>query len=393
MASAARGAATRAHARAARLPSSARASGGRPPAARSQPAAVEIATRLADALAADEASVPDGLVYVSDDPPGIRRLRKGDGFVYRRPDGKPVRDEAVLRRIRKLAIPPAYEDVWICADPRGHLQATGRDARGRKQYRYHPEWRESRDADKFERMLEFGAALPRLRRRVAADLAAPVAAQPGREAVLATLVRLLDTTYVRIGNDEYARENGSYGLTTLRNRHVTVRGGRLKLRFRGKSGKLHEVALEDPRVARVVRRCQAMPGQELFQYEDESGTTRLVDSADVNDYIRAASGAAFSAKDFRTWHGSVHALVLWAEQMALDAASRRSANEVLAEVARRLGNTVAVCKKSYVHPRVLEVLGARAADAAEGLRAKAASGRPGLSAGERQLLAFLSAAA
>jgi DNA topoisomerase-1 len=167
----------------------------------------------------------------------------------------------------------------------------------------------------------------------------------------------------------------------------------LKLRFRGKSGKLHEVALEDPRVARVVRRCQAMPGQELFQYEDESGTTRLVDSADVNDYIRAASGAAFSAKDFRTWHGSVHALVLWAEQMALDAASRRSANEVLAEVARRLGNTVAVCKKSYVHPRVLEVLGARAADAAEGLRAKAASGRPGLSAGERQLLAFLSAAA
>ena len=391
---AARGAAARPHARAARVPSAARsAPRARPPAARSPQAAVAVATRLADALAADEASVPHGIVYVSDDRPGIRRLRKGDAFVYQGPDGKPLRDEAVLRRIRKLAIPPAYEQVWICPDPRGHLQATGRDARGRKQYRYHPEWRESRDADKFERMLEFGAALPRIRRRVAADLAAPVGAQPGRDVVLATLVRLLDTTYVRVGNDEYARENRSYGLTTLRNRHVTVSGGRLKLRFRGKSGKLHEVALEDPRVARVVRRCQAMPGQELFQYEDESGATRVVDSADVNDYIREASGAAFSAKDFRTWHGSVHALVLWAEQMARDAASRLSANEVLAEVARRLGNTVAVCKKSYVHPRVLEVLSARAADEAERLRAKAPSRRPGLTAGERQLLAFLSAAA
>jgi DNA topoisomerase-1 len=361
--------------------------------ARSPQAAVAIAQRLADALAADEASAPAGLVYVSDDRPGIRRIRQGDAFVYKRPDGKPVRSESELRRIRKLAIPPAYEDVWICTDPRGHLQATGRDARGRKQYRYHPEWREARDADKFERMLEFGAALPRIRRRVAADLAAPVGAQPGRNAVLATLVRLLDTTYVRVGNDEYARENHSYGLTTLRNRHAEVSGGRLQLRFRGKSGKLHEVSLEDPRVARVVRRCQAMPGQELFQYEDENGETRVVDSADVNAYIREASGASFSAKDFRTWHGTVHALMLWAEQMAVDAANRLSANEVLKQVAHRLGNTVAVCRKSYVHPRVLEVLAARAADEAERLRAKAPLRRPGLTAGERQLLAFLSEAA
>ena len=238
------------------------------------------------------AQVPRGLVYVSDAAPGIRRLRKGDGFVYRRPDGKPVRAEAELQRIRKLAIPPAYEDVWICTDPRGHLQATGRDARGRKQYRYHPDWRLARDADKFERMLDFGAALPKIRRRVAADLAAPVGAQPGRDAVLATLVRLLDTTLVRVGNDEYARSNHSYGLTTLRNRHAAVSGSRLKLRFRGKSGVVHEVALEDPRVARVVRRCQAMPGQELFQYEDEAGATRSVGSADVNDYIRESAGAS-----------------------------------------------------------------------------------------------------
>ncbi|MEP7057023.1 MAG: DNA topoisomerase IB [Caldimonas sp.] len=320
-------------------------------------------------------------------------MRHRDGFAYRRADGKPLRDATELQRIRKLAIPPAYEDVWICPNPRGHLQATGRDARGRKQYRYHAEWRVARDADKFERMLEFGAALPRIRKRVAADLTGPIGAQPGRDAVLATLVRLLDTTLVRVGNDEYARTNNSFGLTTLRNRHAAVSGSVLKLRFRGKSGIVHEVALEDPRVARVVRRCQAMPGQDLFQYEDEAGTTHAVGSGDVNDYIREASGAAFTAKDFRTWHGTVHALTLWAEQMAADAASRLSANEVLGEVARRLGNTVAVCKKAYVHPRVLEVLAAGAADDAATLAGKAPPRRDGLSASERQLLAFLSEAA
>jgi DNA topoisomerase-1 len=345
------------------------------------------------AVAASAAElVPSGLIYVSDDRPGIRRVRKGEGFVYRHADGKLVRNAADLERIRKLAIPPAYEDVWICTHPRGHLQATGRDARGRKQYRYHPEWRLARDADKFERMLEFGAALPRVRRRVTADLAKPVAAQPTRETVLATLVRLLDTTLVRVGNDEYARTNNSYGLTTLRNRHAAVSGSTLRLRFRGKSGVIHEVALEDPRVAKVVRRCQAMPGQDLFQYEDEAGVTRAVGSSDVNDYIREASGASFTAKDFRTWHGTVHALTIWAEQMAADAASRLSANQVLAEVARRLGNTVAVCKKAYVHPRVLQVLAANSADEAATLTAKPPARKDGLSASERQLLAFLAEA-
>ena len=201
--------------------------------------------------------------------------------------------------------------------PNGHLQATGRDARGRKQYRYHADWRVARDADKFERMLEFGAALPRIRRRVAADLAAPVGSAPGAGRCSRRIVRLLDTTLIRVGNDEYARTNKSYGLTTLRNRHVAVEGSRIRLRFRGKSGVHHEVALEDPRVARVVRRCQTMPGQELFQYEDDDGERHAVGSGDVNDYIREASGADFTAKDFRTWHGTVHALDLWAEQMAM----------------------------------------------------------------------------
>ena len=339
------------------------------------------------------AQVPRGLVYVTDEQPGIRRIRKGEAFVYRKPDGRQVRAQGELQRIRKLAIPPAYEDVWICTDPRGHVQATGRDARGRKQYRYHPEWRAARDANKFERMLEFGAALPRIRRRVAKDLEGPVGTRPRRATVLATIVRLLDTTLVRVGNDEYARENKSYGLTTLRNRHAEVEGSTLRLKFRGKSGVQHEVALEDPRVARVVRRCQAMPGQELFSYVDESGEPRSVGSSDVNDYIREASGADFTAKDFRTWHGTVHALTLWAEQVAAEAAQRLTANQVLAQVARRLGNTVAVCRKSYVHPRVLEILASEEADALERLAAGAAHPVEGLDPSERRLLDFLGEAA
>jgi DNA topoisomerase I len=330
---------------------------------------------------------PPGLVWISDDKPGIRRERVGDGFRYRGTDGKLIRNAAELRRIRALAVPPAYEQVWICPRPNGHLQATGRDARGRKQYRYHPDWRLARDAGKFERMLEFGAALPRIRKRVRADLAAPVAAAPRRETVLATLVRLLDTTLIRVGNDEYARTNRSFGLTTLRNRHADVKGSRIRLTFRGKSGIEHEVDLDDPRVARVVRRCQAMPGQDLFQYEDEDGSIRAVGSADVNDYIREAAGADFTAKDFRTWHGSVQALGLWAEQCAADAACRQSANQLLAEVARRLGNTVAVCKKSYVHPRVLETLATQVDS--EALDRLGGRRRAGLTAAERRLLAFL----
>lgn len=336
------------------------------------------------------AETPPGLVWVSDQAPGIRRLRVGDGFAYVGRDGKRVRKAAELNRIRALAIPPAYEDVWICVRANGHLQATGRDARGRKQYRYHPDWRVAKDADKFERVLEFGAALPRIRKLVAADLAAPVGTRPRRETVLATIVRLLDTTYVRIGNEEYARTNRSFGLTTLRNRHAAVSGDRLRLRFRGKSGKEHEVALDDPRVAKVVRRCQAMPGQDLFQYVDEEDGVHGVGSADVNDYIRDAGGADFTAKDFRTWHGTAHALALWIEHGSAGGAAP-NARELLGEVAKRLGNTVAVCKKSYVHPRVLDVL---ASELDAGLLAELnkASRRAGLSAGERRLLAFLSRA-
>ena len=326
-------------------------------------------------------------MWASDERPGIRRERAAQGFTYRGTDGRRLRDAGELARIRRLAIPPAYEDVWICPKPNGHLQATGRDARGRKQYRYHPDWRSAKDSDKFERMLEFGATLPRIRSRVKADLARPFSERPGRETVLATIVRLLDKTYVRIGNEEYARANRSFGLTTLRNRHAAVKGSRLHLRFTGKSGKEHEIALEDPRVARVVRRCQAMPGQELFQYQDEAGERRTIDSADVNDYLREASGAEFTAKDFRTWHGTVHALDLWAVQCAADASRRRTVNQLLGDVAARLGNTVAVCKKSYVHPRVLETL-ASVADAKVLARMSPAR-RAGLTVAERRLLKFL----
>jgi len=334
------------------------------------------------------ADTPRGLAWVSDQAPGIRRIRVGDDFAYVGPDGKRVRKAAELQRIRALAIPPAYEDVWICVHANGHLQATGRDARGRKQYRYHSDWRLAKDADKFERMLEFGAALPRIRKRVAVDLAAPVGTMPRRDTVLATIVRLLDTTCVRIGNEEYARENKSFGLTTLRNRHAAVSGDHLRLRFRGKSGKEHEVGSDDPRVAKVVRRCQAMPGQELFQYVDEDGEARGVGSGEVNDYIRDAGGADFTAKDFRTWHGTAHALALWIDHDGAEG-NAPSARELLGEVAKRLGNTVAVCKKSYVHPRVLAALGGEVK--AELLLAlDKPTRRAGLSAGERRLLAFLS---
>jgi len=286
--------------------------------------------------------------------PGIRRVRRNGGFAYRGPDGRPVRDAAVLERIRRLAVPPAYADVWICPLPNGHLQATGRDARGRKQYRYHADWRLARDADKFAAMLAFGAVLPRIRRRVREDLHRPIGERPTRVVVLAALVRLLDTTLLRIGNDEYARSNRSYGLTTLRNRHAAVVGHTLRLRFRGKSGVEHDLVLEDPRLARIVRRCQAMPGQDLFEYADENGEVRCIGSADVNDYLREVSGADFTAKDFRTWHATVHALALLRRQQDDEPGPRR-ANAVLAEVAAKLGNTVAVCKKAYVHPQVLEL--------------------------------------
>jgi DNA topoisomerase I len=344
------------------------------------------------AAAAQSASrpAPPGLVYVNDQAPGICRLRRGKGFSYRQPDGRRLTDAAQLARIRSLAIPPAYTKVWICPSPDGHLQATGRDARGRKQFRYHADWRRARDETKFDRLRAFGAALPRIRARVARDLAAPVGKQILRETVLATVVRLLDTTLVRVGNDEYARSNGSFGLTTLRNGHAVVKGAELRLRFRGKSGVTHEVSVNDRRVARVVARCQALSGQQLFEYLDETGAVRSIGSADVNDYLRAASGGEFTAKDFRTWHGSALALTLALEDRAkADTTAPPSAAHVkrlLSQVAARLGNTVAVCRKAYVHPRVLAALAGDTQlqpDAGPPVR------RRGLVPGERVLLGFL----
>ena len=294
-----------------------------------------------------------GLRYVSDTQPGITRRRAGSGFTYRDPSGRAVRDPDALRRIRALAIPPAWRDVWICPLAQGHLQAVGRDARNRKQYRYHPRWRAERDETKYSRLLPFAAALPKLRARVDADLR-----RPGlpRDKVIATVVRLLETTLIRIGNDEYARDNRSFGLTTLRTHHVDIIGGTLRFRFRGKGGKLHDVDVRDPRLARVVRRCQELPGQELFQYVGEDGALHSVDSADVNAYVREATGQDFTAKDFRTWAGTVLAAVALATLGAGTSvtASRRHVKDAIAAVARLLGNTPAICRKGYVHPGVID---------------------------------------
>jgi DNA topoisomerase-1 len=297
-----------------------------------------------------------GLIYVSDTEPGITRQRRGKGFHYRKPDKQPLIDAAQLRRIAQLAIPPAYRDVWICVQARGHLQATGRDARGRKQYRYHARWRELRDCAKFDRMLEFGAALPKLRQRLRRDLALP--GLP-REKVLAVVVSLLDATRVRIGNQEYAKQNSSFGLSTLRDHHVRfIRAGRALLKFRGKGGAEHEVPIDDKRIARLVRRCQELPGQHLFQYVDDSGARHPIDSGLINDYLRDTMGAEFTAKDFRTWGATLRAIELLAGTPLPRKASERAyqtlTNEVIRAVARELRNTPAVCRKSYINPIVFE---------------------------------------
>jgi DNA topoisomerase-1 len=275
------------------------------------------------------------------------------GFRYRRTDGRPVRREADLKRIRTLAIPPAWTDVWICPDPRGHLQATGRDARGRKQYRYHPQWRAHRDSNKFDRLQAFAEVLPRLRARIAADLA-----RPGlpREKVLATVVQLLEKSLIRVGNEEYARSNGSFGLTTLRDKHVAVKGSTLRFEFRGKSGKKHVVDVDDRRLARIVKQCRDLPGQELFQYLDEHGRRRDVNSSDVNAYLREITGADITAKDFRTWSGTVLATTALREQAdaSSTAAAKKNVVRAIEAVAGVLGNTPAVCRKSYIHPAVLD---------------------------------------
>jgi DNA topoisomerase-1 len=299
-----------------------------------------------------EAARAAGLRYVSETGPGIRRRRAGRGFVYLNGHG-PLRERATLGRIRTLAIPPAWTDVWICPSPVGHLQAVGRDARGRKQYRYHPRWRETRDETKFTHMVAFARALPRIRTRVAADLT-----RRGlpREKVLATVVRLLETTLVRVGNEEYVRANKSFGLTTLRDRHVDVNGDAVRFRFRGKGGKEHDLDVRDPRVARIVRRLQDLPGQELFQYIDDEGVRRSVDSGDVNAYLREISGDDFTAKDFRTWAGTVMCAVALAEcrRFVSVRQARRNIARAIGQVAARLGNTPAIARKSYVHPALLE---------------------------------------
>jgi DNA topoisomerase-1 len=294
-----------------------------------------------------------GLRYVSDTTPGIRRVRAGKGFRYRGPEGKLIRDAEVLRRIASLAIPPAWTDVWICPTPNGHLQATGRDDRGRKQHRYHPRWREARDETKYHRMVAFARVLPRLRRRIRKDLALP--GLP-RAKVLATIVRLLEATLIRVGNEEYARQNHSFGLTTLHDGHAEISGSHITFHFRGKSGVEHAVDLNDRRLARIVRQCQDLPGQELFQWVDEAGQVHDVNSADVNEYLREIGGDDFTAKDFRTWAGTVLAARALQEFQAFDsqAQARRNVVRAIESVARRLGNTRAVCRKCYVHPAVID---------------------------------------
>jgi DNA topoisomerase-1 len=300
-----------------------------------------------------------GLVYVSDHDPGIRREKAASGFNYVGPDGEQVDDEMTLDRIRALAIPPAWKEVWISPTADGHIQAIGRDARGRKQYRYHAGWRETRDSHKYERLIAFGRALPKLRRRVEKDLA-----RRGlpREKVLAAVVRVMEITLIRVGNDEYAKQNKSFGLTTLRDRHARIAGGEAIFEFRGKSGKVNRSGFHDRRLARIVKACQDLPGQRLFQYLDEGGVRRAVESADVNRYIREAMGEDFSAKDFRTWAGTVAAarVLLLQGPCASAAEAKRNIIACVKAVAGVLGNTAAVCRSAYIHPAVLEAYSAGA---------------------------------
>jgi DNA topoisomerase-1 len=294
-----------------------------------------------------------GLRYVLDDRPGIRREPDKEGFRYLDARGEPIADDATLKRIKSLAIPPAWTEVWICPQANGHLQATGRDARGRKQYRYHPKWREVRDEVKYERMIKFGKALPAIRKEV--DRALSLPGLP-REKVLATIVYLLEATMMRIGNDEYARENKSYGLTTLRNRHVKIDGSEVEFRFRGKSGVYHDVKVNDRRLARIIQRSRDLPGQDLFEYLDDDKQPHTVNSSDVNDYLREITGEDYTAKDFRTWSGTVLAAIALQEFEKFDSEAQAKKNVVRAieTVAEKLGNTPSVCRKCYVHPAVLD---------------------------------------
>jgi DNA topoisomerase-1 len=300
-----------------------------------------------------EAAEEAGLRYVSDSNPGYTRMPKGEDFEYFDIAGKAIRDEQRPLRIKRLAIPPAWKDVWICPSPNGHIQATGRDGRGRKQYRYHDRWREVRDENKYDRMIDFGKALPKIRRRVRKDMALP---RLPRNKVLATVVRLLERTFIRVGNEEYARENKSFGLTTMQDRHVNVKGSKLRFRFKGKSDRQIEVDVTDRRIAKIVARLQDLPGQDLFQYVDDEGEVRNLTSQDVNDYLREITGADFTAKDFRTWAGTVLTAIALNAQEKFETKKQAKSNikAAISAAAEILGHTPAICRKCYVHPAVLE---------------------------------------
>ena len=339
-----------------------------------------------------EAAAEAGLRYVSDDQPGYSRKRNGDDFDYFSTQGKRIEDEQRLLRIKRLAIPPAWTDVWICPSSNGHIQATGRDARRRKQYRYHDRWREVRDENKYEKMVLFGHALPKIRKRIEQDLA--LSGLP-RNKVLATVVQLLERTFIRVGNEEYARENKSFGLTTMRDQHVEVKGSKLRFRFRGKSGIRHEVDVTDRRIARIVSKLQDLPGQELFQYVDDDGEVRDVTSQDVNDYLREITNEEFSAKDFRTWAGTVLAAIALQAVGGFETKKQAKANikDAIGAVSKLLGNTPAICRKCYIHPAVLETY--LSGNAIEGLKQRTQdtlqSEAIDLREGEAAILKFLQA--
>jgi DNA topoisomerase-1 len=344
--------------------------------------AIESTVAADSAEAADEA----GLQYVNDERLGYSRRAKGKNFEYLDLAGKAIRDERRLLRIKRLAIPPAWTDVWICPSANGHIQATGRDARGRKQYRYHERWREVRDENKFDRLGQFAKALPNIRRRIAQDLKLP--GLP-REKVLATIVRLLERTFIRIGNEEYARDNKSFGLTTLKNRHAKVKGAKVLFRFRGKSKRQHEVDVTDRKVAKVVAKCQDLPGQDLFQFVDDDGKAQNITSQDVNEYLREIAGEDFTAKDFRTWGGTVLAAIALGRQKEFQTKKEANSNikTAICAVAELLGNTPAVCRKCYVHPTIVEAYLNRTRIA--GLNGGNTLAPPNLRGAERAVLKYL----
>lgn len=352
---------------------------------RGQAAKDVVAAPLQSAAAAADA----GLRYVADAERGIGRVRHGKRFSYVAPDGKALKDNQQIARIRALAIPPAWRGVWICPHAHGHLQASGRDSKGRKQYRYHTRWREIRDEAKYARMAAFGQALATIRERTERDLSRP---RLPREKVLATVVKLLEATLIRVGNEEYARQNRSYGLTTMRDSHVDIKGTHVEFRFRGKSGKDHVIGIQDPRLSRIVKRCQEIPGRELFQYLDQDGKRRSIESADVNAYLREISGEDFTAKDFRTWAATVlavHALSAM-EGVSNERRAKRNVVRAMEAVASRLGNTPAICRKSYVHPAVVEsYLAGSLGDVLRTCKAR----KRGLRAEEARVLGFLAKAA